>query len=126
MSKQRETDAVEVWLVEPGQGRPQFALNTKRIEFLPTDAPLPQAGDLVMLPRRVTGDTKTQTFAWGGSLAPFRVLELEHVYFRAKQERHDATKPKPARYVKSLVYVRRLTPEEYAADPGTGQAVSDE
>jgi hypothetical protein len=113
-----KTDSVEVWLVEPGQGRPPFAFEPKQIEFLPADLPLPQAGDLVLLPRKVTGDSKAQTFAWGGTLAPFRVVEREHVYFRARNEKHDPANPKPAQFVRTLVYVRRLTAEEYGADPG--------
>lgn len=125
MTKRDNTDSVEVWLAEPGQGRPPFAFKPKKIEYLPPDLPLPQVGDVVLLPGKVTGDTQAQTFAWGGTLAPFRVVEREHVYFRAKHEKHDSAKPRPAMFVRSLVYVRRLTAEEYGADPGQGQGIAD-
>ena len=66
----------------------------------------------------VTGDSKEQTFAWSGTLAPFRVIEVEHVYFRESDEKFTPAYPKPARYVRTMIAVRRLTPEQFDADPG--------
>ena len=118
MSSRGKSELVEVWLVEPGQERPRFTFQPAQLEVLPPDAPLPAVGDLIVLPRRVTGDSKAQAFAWGRTLAPFRVVEREHVYFRTKNEKHDPADPKPAHFVKTLLYVRRLTEEEYVATPG--------
>ncbi|HZL63572.1 MAG TPA: hypothetical protein VFD50_01315 [Thermoleophilia bacterium] len=118
MSSRSKSERVEVWLVEPGQERPRFSFQPAQLKYLPADAPLPAVGDIVVLPRTVTGDAKAQAFAWGRTLAPFRVVEREHVYFRAKDEKHDPADPKPVHFVKTLPYVRRLTEEEYGATPG--------
>lgn len=83
----------------------------------PPAPPLPQVGDLLLLPRNVTGDTKEQAFAWAGKLSPFRVIEREHVYFREPGETVDPRHVKPARYMRSIILVRRLTEEEFDADP---------
>ena len=71
------------------------------------------------MPRNVTGDTEEQAFAWAGTLTPFRVVEREHVYFRECDEKLDPRHVKPARYMRSMILVRRVSEEEYAADPGT-------
>ncbi len=114
MAGRAERELIDVYLVEPGQGRPPWG----PLEHLPADAPMPQVGDVLLLPRRVTGDSKKQTFAWGGTLAPFRVVEREHVYFRENDEKVHPVSPRPAHYVRTLVYVRRLTEEEFNAGPG--------
>ncbi len=114
--KRTAGEPVEVWLLEPGEGRPPFSFHGP-LEYLPPDPPLAQVGDLILLPTNVTGDTKAQAFAWGGTLTPFKVVEREHVYFREKDEKVDPRKVKPARYVRSMILVRRLSQEEYAADP---------
>ena len=116
-SRGNYSELVEVWLVEPGRGRPPFTLNGA-LEFLPPAPPLPQVGDLLLLPRNVTGDSAEQAFAWAGTLTPFRVVEREHVYFREKGEKLNPLSVKPARYLRSIVLVRRVTEEEFSADPG--------
>jgi hypothetical protein len=113
----KSSELVEVWLVEPDQGRPPFTFEGA-LEFLPPDAPLPGVGDVILLPRSGTGDSRAQAFAWGGTVTPFRVVEREHVYFRASKEKRDPRNVKAARYVRTMIAVRRLTPEEYAAEPG--------
>jgi hypothetical protein len=118
MSGHAKAELIQVYLWEPGQGRPPFSFEPGALEYLPPDAPLPQVGDTILLPRKVTGDTKEQTFAWGGTLAPFRVIEVEHVYFRDRNEKFTLASPKPAQYVRTMIAVRRLTPEQFDADPG--------
>jgi hypothetical protein len=118
MSGHAKAELIQVYLWEPGQGRPPFSFEPGALEYLPPDAPLPQVGDTILLPRKVTGDTKEQTFAWGGTLAPFRVIEVEHVYFRDRNEKFTLANPKPAQYVRTMIAVRRLTPEQFDADPG--------
>jgi hypothetical protein len=115
-SKGSYSEVVEVWLWEPGSERPPFSFDGA-LEFLPPAPPLPQVGDLLLLPRNVTGDTKEQAFAWAGKLSPFRVVEREHVYFREPGETVDPRHVKPARYMRSIILVRRLTEEEFHADP---------
>ena len=112
-------EPVEVYLVQPGGGRRPFSFEGA-FEYLPPEAPLPEVGDLLLLPRNVTGDAKKQAFAWGGTLAPFKVVERQHVYCREKSEKLEPTSPKPARYVKTVINVRRLTEEQFYADPGQG------
>src|SRR5664280_1195976 len=97
-----KAELIEVFLAEPGQGRPPFSFEGA-LEYLPPDAPLPRVGDVILLPRSVTGDSKAQTFAWGGTLSPFRVVEHEHVYYRDKHEKFDPVNPKPARYVRTMI-----------------------
>ncbi|MCX6373550.1 MAG: hypothetical protein NTX16_10835 [Actinobacteria bacterium] len=118
MSSQVKREPIQVYLWEPGQGRPPFSFEPGPLEYLPSDAPLPQVGDTLLLPRNVTGDSKEQTFAWHGTLAPFRVIEVEHVYFRETDEKLLPANPRPARYVRTMIAVRRLTPEQFDADPG--------
>lgn len=117
MSGEAKREPIEVYLVEPGQGRPPFTFEGA-LEYLPADAPLPAVGDVILLPRHVTGDSKAQTFAWGGTLAPFRVIEREHVYYRDARKRFNRAEQKPARYVRTLLSVRRMSEAEYHADPG--------
>lgn len=117
MPGEAKREAIEVYLVEPGGGRPPFTFECA-LEYLPADAPLPAVGDVLLLPRQVTGDSKKQTFAWGGTLAPFRVVEREHVYYRDARKRFNRAEPKPATYVRTLLSVRRLTEDEFYADPG--------
>lgn len=119
MPGREKGELVEVYLVEPGEGRTPFTFKQGALEYLPPDAPLPEVGDLILLPRAVTGDSKRQTFAWGGALAPFTVVEREHVYYRENHEKLDPAHPKPARYVKTVINVRRLTEEQFLAEPGT-------
>jgi hypothetical protein len=104
-------ELIEVFLAEPGEGRPPFTHEPGAL------------GDILLFPRKVTGDTKAQTFAWGGTVAPFVVVEREHLYFRDKAEKFSHIKPSPARYVRTVILVRRLTDEEYAADPGQIRAM---
>jgi len=108
-------ELIEVYLIKPGGERIPFSFELDAFEYFSPDAPLPQVGDLILLPRRVTGDTAKQAFAWGGSVAPFRVIERQHVYFRKSDEKFDRVKPTPARYVRTVICVRRLTEEEYEA-----------
>lgn len=117
-SRVKDGEPVQVWLWEPGRPRPSFSFEGA-LEYLPPESPLPLVGDLIYLPGNVTGDTAEQTFAWGGKLTPFRVVERVHAYFRERDERLDPRDVKPARYVRSMLAVRRLTKEEYRAGPET-------
>lgn len=110
---------VEVYLVEPGHGRPGFSERPVALEFLPADAPLPQVGDIILLPPNFTGDSAEQAFVMLGLLSPFRVVEREHLYTRDSDEKHDPTDTKPARHLKSWIHVERVGPEEYDAIPGS-------
>jgi hypothetical protein len=124
MPSRRGPELVEVWLWDPSQKRPAFGHETRPLEYLPADAPIPRVGDVIMLPPNVTGDTKDQAFAYGGTRTPFRVTECEYVYSRGRDEKPDMLDPKPARHVKTIVSVRRLAPEEaydergWAREPG--------
>jgi hypothetical protein len=117
MSGKARSELIQVYLWEPGQGRPPFSFEPGALEYLPPDAPLPHVGDTILLPRNVTGDSEGQAFAWGGTLAPFRVIEVEHVYFRESNEKLVPANPAPARYVRTMIAVRRLTQEQFDADP---------
>lgn len=117
MSSHPKGELIQVYLWEPGQGRPPFSFEPGALEYLPPDAPLPHAGDTLLLPRNVTGDSEEQTFAWSGTLAPFRVIEVEHVYFRDSDEKFIPTNPKPARYLRTMIAVRRFTQEQFDAYP---------
>ncbi len=110
------SEPVEIFLAEPGEGRPDFEPGV--LEYLPADAPLPQVGDILLLPRASTGDGKADAYAWGGALSPFRVVEREHLYHRDPAETAHSRKPAPAHYLKTLLLVRRVPREEYYADPG--------
>ena len=118
MPARPKRELIDVYLVEPGQGRPPFSFEPGALEHLPPDAPLPLAGDVILLSRSVTGDSEEQAFAWAGTVTPFLVLQREHVYVRESDEEFDPLHPKPARYVRTMICVRRLTHEEYRADPG--------
>jgi len=117
MPGKAKSELIQVYLWEEGQGRPPFSFEPGPLEYLPPDAPLPHVGDTLLLPRNVTGDSKKQAFAWGGTLAPFRVIEVEHVYFRESNEKFVPAHPQPARYVRTMIAVRRLTQEQFNADP---------
>ncbi len=114
----QKPELVEVWLWDPSQKRPPFAHKTTPLEYLPADAQLPRVGDIMQLPRNVTGDTKKQAFTFGGTRTPFRVMECGHVYAREGGEEFDSLNPKPAVYVKTTLYVQRLTPKEFYDDRG--------
>jgi hypothetical protein len=116
VSSRRSSEPVEAYLMEPGEGRPSFDPGV--LEYLPSDAPLPEVGDVLLLPRSSTGDTQAQAFGWGGTVSPFRVVEREHLYFRGDAETRDRLNPSPALYLKTLILVRRITVEEYYAEPG--------
>lgn len=121
MSKSKSKELVEIYEVEDGKGRPGFSFKPGALEFLPADAPLPLVGDIILLPRAVTGDDEKQAYYMGGLLTPFRVVEREHLYFRAPDEEHDPFDTKPARYVKTWIHVRRIPRDEYGRDPGSTQ-----
>ena len=108
-------EPVEVFLTEPGEGRPDFEPGV--LEYLPPDAPLPQVGDILLLPRASTGD-EADAYAWGGAVSPFRVVEREHLYHRDAAGTAGVRVPEPARYLKTLLLVRRVPSDEYYADPG--------
>lgn len=114
--KKSYSEPVAVWLQEPGQGKPPWGDHVP-LEYLPPAPPLAQVGDVLLLPRNVTGDSKEQAFAWGGMFTPFKVIERTHAYSREKGEKLDPRDVKPARYMRSMLLVRRLTQDEYFADP---------
>ncbi len=109
---------IEVWLLDPETKRPPFGHKTTPLEYLPADAPLPRAGDIIHLPRNVTGDTKKQAFGFGGTRTPFRVVECSHVYAREKSEKIDPLHLTPAVHVKTTMHVKRLSPKEVYDDRG--------
>ena len=117
MPGRTKSEPIEVYLTEPGEARKPFSFE-RAFEYLPPDAPLPEVGDVLLLPRAVTGDSEEQAFAWNGTVAPFRVVERQHVYFRKGHEKLDATDPEPARYVRTIINVHRLTADQYHANPG--------
>jgi len=113
-----EPALIEVWLWDPDKQRPPFGHKTTPLEYLPADGPLPRPGDIIHLPRNVTGDTKKQAFGYGGTRTPFRVVECGHVYAREKGEKFDSLNPTPAVRVKTTMHVRRLSPKEVYDDRG--------
>jgi hypothetical protein len=117
-SGERKPGLIEVWLLDPGQKRPPFGHETTPLEYLPDDGVLPRAGDIIHLPRNVTGDTKKQAFEFGGTRTPFRVVECGHVYARDKGEAVDAMHPSPAVHVRTTMHVQRLSPKEVYDDRG--------
>ena len=117
MSGRAKSELIQVYLWEQGQGRPPFSFEPGALEYLSPDAPLPNVGDTLLLPKNVTGDGAEQTFAWGGTLAPFRVIEVEHVYYRESDEKFNPADPEPARYVRTMIAVRRFTQQQFDADP---------
>lgn len=121
MSEQQSPELVEVFEVEFGKGRPYYTHRPGILEVLPADKPLPMVGDIILLPVNVTGDSPEQAFVIRGSLTPFRVVEREHMYFRGSDEKHDPINTKPARYLNSWIFVRRVTEAEYSADPGKAE-----
>jgi hypothetical protein len=113
-----EPALIEVWLWDPDKQRPPFGHKTTPLEYLPADGPLPRPGDIIHLPRNVTGDSKKQAFGFGGTRTPFRVVECGHVYAREKGEKFDSLNPTPAVHVKTTMHVRRLSPKETYDDRG--------
>ena len=118
MSKQAAgyNEPVAVWLQEPGEGKPGWGDHVA-FAYLPPAPPLAQVGDIILLPRSVTGDSADQAFAWGARLTPFKVIQRVHAYFREDGEKVDPRHIEPARYMRSMLLVRRLTQDEYDADP---------
>ena len=96
-SGEREPGLIEVWLSDPEHKRPPFGHETKPLEYLPDDGSAARAGDIIHLPRNVTGDTKKQAFEFGGTRTPFRVIECGHVYARDKGEVVDPMRSEPRR-----------------------------
>jgi hypothetical protein len=117
-STEAEPGLIEVWLLDPENKRPPFGHKTVPLEYLPAGGPLPRAGDIIHLPRNVTGDTKKQAFGFGGTRSPFRVVECSHVYARETTEKVDSLHPTPAVHVKTTMHVRRLSPKEVYDDRG--------
>ena len=117
-SGEGEPGLVEVWLWDPSQKRPPFGHKTTPLEYLPDDGTLPRRGDIIHLPRNVTGDSKKQAFGFGGTRTPFRVVECGHVYARAKGDAFDPLDPQPAGHVKTTMHVKRLSPQEVYDDRG--------
>lgn len=107
-------DDVEVYEVEDGRGRPGFSYKRGCIALLSSDDPLPNIGDIIILPREETTDTAEQAYYFG-SAAPFRVVDIEHLYMRSTdKESGDEAVPLD----KTWIHVRRIPKEEYAQAPG--------
>ncbi|MFO0757036.1 MAG: hypothetical protein U0359_11130 [Byssovorax sp.] len=123
MSKPSTRNLVEVYEVTPGKGRPGYGAKPGALEFLPADAPLPQVGDIILLPPNMTGDTEDQAYVMG-MVAPFRVVEREFLYFRSPDEKHDPINTKPAEYRKVWIHVHRISEDEYEQDPGAPPIVA--
>jgi hypothetical protein len=130
-----EPELIEVWLWDPSQKRPPFGHKTTPLEYLPADTPLPRAGDIIHLPRNVTGDTKKQAFGFGGTRTPFRVVECSFVYpregrdvrpaslqaGRPREDHHARQAPQPERGLRRPwlgAGARRLTDVAWRAPSG--------
>jgi hypothetical protein len=100
---------VEVYEVEDGRMRPGFGYKPGCIALLSPDKPLPNVGDIIILPQSATGDTKEQAYYYGMA-APFRMLEREHLYMPTDDDGRGA---RPVPYEKTWIHVRRLTLAEY-------------
>jgi hypothetical protein len=125
MSSKAAVLPVEVWLWDPSVQRKPYAHATTPIEYLPHDAPLPRVDDILVLPTNLTGDGPEQAFAYGGTRTPFRVVECEHLYYREKDERPDRTRPTPSTHVKTLVFVRRMSEQEFYDERGWQREPTD-
>jgi hypothetical protein len=110
--------STEVYEVEAGKGRAQFTFDSVPLQDLPAEAPLPQVGDIVLLSSSETGDSKDLAFVGGGMFTPFRVVEREHMLWRGGDEARDPQGAEPPNRSKCLIHVRRVSAEEYGADPG--------
>jgi hypothetical protein len=117
MSTSKPSNLIEVYEIEAGKNRPGYGHKPGALEFLPADAPMPEVGDIILLPRACSGDSQDQAF-FMGLCAPFRVVEREFLYFRDLDEKHDPINTKPARYLKTWIHVRRLSEDEYEQAPG--------
>ena len=118
-STEAETGAHRGLAPGPGEQAPSLSATRRcRSSISPPMAPLPRAGDIIHLPRNVTGDTKKQAFGFGGTRTPFRVVECSHVYARERTEKVDTLHPTPAVHVKTTMHVRRLSPKEVYDDRG--------
>jgi hypothetical protein len=125
MPSKSAAEPVEVWLWDPSARAKPFDHAASPLEYLPTDAPLPRAGDILVLPTNLTGDDKHEAFAYAGTRTPFAVVQCEHIYHRSDAERHGAIAPKPARHVKTLVFVRRMSQKEFYEDRGWSRESAD-
>jgi hypothetical protein len=110
-------ELVAVYQVTPGEARRSFSFHEDPIEYLPADAPLPRLGDVLLLPY-ASGRMGDASSAWAGAVAPFVVLEVEHVYHRGSHKDLDLVNPRPAKFVRIIINVRRLTDAEYLESPG--------
>ena len=88
MPSKSAAEPVEVWLWDPSARAKPFDHAASPLEYLPTDAPLPRAGDILVLPTNLTGDDKHEAFAYAGTRTPFAVVQCEHIYHRSDAERH--------------------------------------
>jgi hypothetical protein len=117
MTSQTEAkSAVEVYLVESGKGRARVSHEPCALALLPADTPLPNVGDIVLLPKTLTHEE--QAYVGLGEVTPYCVAERELLYSRNPGEEHALMDAKPARYVKAWIHVRRLSPAEYEKAPG--------
>lgn len=116
MSTSSQSNFIEVYEIETGKGRAGYNHKPGALEFLPLDAPVPEVGDIILLPSVVTGDSEEQAFVMG-LLTPFRVIEREFLYFRSPDEKHDPFNTKSARYLKTWIHVRRVPETEYGKEP---------
>ena len=108
---------IEVYEVIRGEGRAGYSRKAGVIECLPIDAPLPAVGDIIILPKNMSCSNDDEAYHMLGLVAPFRVVEREHSYYRSLDEEHDPINTKPARYMKTWIHVERIPKEEYARDP---------
>lgn len=113
---QVKKELIAVYQVADGEARRPFSYGDDPIEYLPPEAPLPRMGEVLLLSTAAVGGEPSS--AWGGALAPFEVVEVEHVYRRPAGQHVDRLHPKAARYVRIVINVRRLSDAEYNARPG--------
>lgn len=113
-----DKELIAVYQIAPGEGRRAFSFHEDPIEYLPPEAPLPRVGDVLLLPFAAARMGGEPSPAWGGAVAPFVVVEVEHVYHRGSSKSLHLVNPKPARFVRIVINVRRLTDAEYDACPG--------
>lgn len=107
---------IEVYELKDGQGRPGFAYKDGALAFLQGE--LPNIGDIIFLSKDVTGDSEEQAYYMGGLAAPFRVVERELMYVAGAPVPNSIPSCKRGVFRKAWIHVKRLSEDEYEADPG--------
>lgn len=100
-------DAIEVYLAEPGAGRPAYASKPRETMLCTIMGDFrPRIGEVILLSTRQTGEEETKAYIMMGFGTAYRVLDVEHMIGI------DGV------FTKTWIHVRRISEEEYAKDPG--------